>query len=96
MNTFSYLDASENVGIPLPQPHAGLYAPDAPHNKSKWSKNYSGPRIEPDSVSYAKEFYIQSHIPTNIRPGNNTIQNNPYKFNDPKYNSMCYAPSLLS
>ncbi len=88
---YSYLDPSENVTIPEPQPHAGLYAPNAPHKKTKWSKDYSKERIEPDSTAYAKHFYMQSHIPTNIRPGNNTIKDNPFKFNDLKYNTMCYV-----
>lgn len=93
---YSYIDPSENVGIPQSQPHAGLYAPDAPHTQTQWSKDYRGPRLEPDSVAYAKQFYMPAHIPTNIRPGNNTINNNPFKFNDTKYNSMCYAPLLFS
>jgi hypothetical protein len=89
---FSYLDPSENVGIPPPMPHAGLYAPDAAYTQTQWSKDYRGPRIEPDAVAYASHFYAPNHIPTYTRPGNNSILNNPFKFSDTKYNSMCYAP----
>jgi len=89
---YSYLDPSENVGIPAPVPHAGLYASDASYKQTQWSKDYRGPRIEPDAVAYASQFYAPNHVPTGARPGNNTIINNPYKFGDRKYNGMCYAP----
>ena len=92
MISYSFIDPSENVGIPPPQKHAGLYSSDEPYKNTNWSKDYRGPRIEPDAVAYANTFGIgaKKHIPTSIRPGNNTIVNNPYSFKSTEYNSMCY------
>lgn len=88
---FSYLDPSENVGIPQPMKNAGLYAGDIPFKKTKYSRDYSTGRIEPDAVAFASQFdpLARSHIPTSIRPGNNSILNNPFTFM-PNMNTMCY------
>lgn len=92
MISYSFLDPSENSGIPPPQKYAGLYSSDEPYTDTLWSKDYRGPRIEPDAVAYASKFdeVAKSHIPTSIRPGNNTIKNNPYSFSSKTYNTMCY------
>jgi hypothetical protein len=92
MISFSFIDNSENYGIPPPQKYAGLYSSDEPYKNTNWSKDYRGPRIEPDSVAYSQTFGQGSngHIPITIRPGNNTIKNNPYSFSSTEYNSMCY------
>lgn len=92
MISFSFIDPSENFGIPPPQKYAGLYSSDEPYTKTNWSKDYRGPHVEPDAVAYANKFAIgaKSHIPTSVRPGNNTIKNNPYSFTSTEYNSMCY------
>jgi hypothetical protein len=97
MISYSFIDPSENIGIPPPQRYAGLYSSDQPYTNTKWSKDYRGPRIEPDAVEYAKKFSdgAKGHIPTSIRPGNNTIKNNPYSFSSTSYNSMCYAPFVV-
>lgn len=86
---YSYLDPLENVGIPPPAPNAGLYGISQDYKQNMLNNN----RIEPDAVSFVSQsdFFAKNHIPTNIRPGNNTIKNNPYKFMDVKYNSMCYS-----
>jgi len=93
MPIFSYLDPSENIGIPPPMKNAGLYAGDVQYTKTKWSKDYRGPRVEPDAVAFSSQFYdgAKNHVPTGIRPGNNTIINNPYTFVNTKYNAMCYS-----
>lgn len=90
---YSFLDPSENVGIPPPMKNAGLYAEDVKHTKTKWSKDYRGPRTEPDAVAFSQHFYegAKNHIPTAVRPGNNTILNNPYTYVSTKYNAMCYS-----
>ena len=91
---YSFLEPSENVGIPEPQKNAGLYAGDTPYKKTQWSKDYRGPRIEPDAVAFSTQFYegARNHIPTGIRPGNNTILKNPYNYVSTTYNTMCYLP----
>ena len=90
---FSYLDPKEKVDIPPPMKYAGLYASDQPYTKTLWSKDYRGERVDPDAVAYSKHYneLARSHIPTTIRPGNNTIQNNPYMFSSEKYNKMCFV-----
>ena len=74
MISYSFIDPSENIGIPPPQRYAGLYSSDEPYTNTKWSKDYRGPRIEPDAVAYASKFSdgAKGHIPITIRPGNNT------------------------
>lgn len=90
---YSFLDPSENVGLPKPMINNGIYASDIPYIKKIWSKDYRGPKIEPDAVAFSHHFYegAKNHIPTGIRPGNNTIINNPYQFISNKYNYMCYT-----
>ena len=93
---YSFLDPTENVSIPPPMINAGLYAPDIPYKPTKWSKDYRViQHLEPDAVSYASQFnpIAKNHIPTGVRPGNNTILNNPYNFFDKKFNTMCYNAS---
>lgn len=91
--SFSYIDPSENVGIPPPMKYAGLYSSDVPYTNTLWSKDYRGPRIDPDAVSYASQYdeVAKTQIPTTIRPGNNTMTKNPYMFSSTSYNTMCYV-----
>ena len=95
MITYSFLDPKENVGIPTPQKNAGLYGgEDTPHKHSKWgAADYSEPHLQPDAVAYSERFYegAKHHIPTSIRPGNNSMTTNPYSIYSDKYNSMCYG-----
>lgn len=90
---YKYLDPSENVGLPKPLKNAGLYSENVPHTQRQWGKDYRGQYIPPDAVAYATQFFelAKNHIPTGIRPGNNTMIYNPYKFYDDKFNGMCYA-----
>lgn len=94
MITYSFLDASENVGIPVPQKNAGLYSgEEVPHKHPRYGGNdYSEPRVQPDAIAYSQKFYegAKNHIPTAVRLGNNTMINNPYNVYDDKYNSLCY------
>lgn len=95
---YKYLDPSENVGLPKPLKYAGLYSEysdTVPYTQSKWSRDYRGAHIPPDAVAYSSQFFelAKGHIPTGIRPGNNTMVHNPYKFFDDKLNVMCYADS---
>lgn len=96
MISYSYIDTSLNVSVPQPMRHAGLYSSDQPYEKTLWGKDYRGDPIPPDAVEYAKKYdkVAQNHIPTSIRPGNNTIDNNPYSFSSTKYNGMCFAPHV--
>jgi len=89
---YSYVLPGENVGIPPPMRYAGLYSSDLPYTNTQWAKEYRGERVDPDAVAYSKYYneLAQTHIPTSIRPGNNFIQNNPYGFEDEKYNTMCF------
>jgi hypothetical protein len=90
---YKFLDPAENVGLPKPLKYAGLYSEDTPYYKTKWSKDYRGAYVPPDAVSYSSRYFelARNHIPTGIRPGNNTILNSPYKFYDDKLNGMCFA-----
>lgn len=92
---YKYLDPAENVSLPKPQMYAGLYSPYAslPHHQSRWSKNYRGEHIPPDAVAYASQYFelARSHIPTSIRPGNNTMVFNPYKHYKDDLNMLCYG-----
>jgi hypothetical protein len=89
--TYKYLNPSENVGMPPPQKNAGLYA-DLPYTQTERSKTYAREHIQPDAVSYSKHYFelARHHIPTGIRPGNNTLQINPYTFSQKHYNRLCY------
>ena len=90
---FTFLDPKDNVGIPPPMKYAGLYASDEPYTQTQWSKDYRGDRVDPDAVAYSKHYnpLAKSHIPTTVRPGNNTIQKNPFMFSSKTYNSMCFV-----
>lgn len=93
---YSYLDPKDNV-IYVPEvKNAGLYSSDVPFKKTAWGKDYSEPRIEPDAVSYSSTFYegARHHIPTGVRPGNNTNIKNTYTFINSKYNTMCYNSTM--
>jgi hypothetical protein len=92
MSTYKLLDPAENVGIPQPQPYAGLYAPNVPHIKTTWSKDYRK-YVPPDAVAYSSQYFelAKGHIPTSVRVGNNTIVNSPFKFKSDTYNSLCYS-----
>lgn len=97
MISYSFLNPSENVGIPTPQKNAGLYSGEnTPHRHSKWgAADYSEPHLTPDAVEYSSRFYegAKNHIPTTIRPGNNTMLKNPYSVYNEQYNSLCYGLS---
>jgi hypothetical protein len=90
--SYSFLDPNENVGVPPPMRHAGLYTSDESYHETVWSKDYRGPRIDPDAISYSQHYneLARGHIPTNVRPGNNSIEKNNYSFNDDKYNKICF------
>lgn len=91
---YKFLDPNENVGLPKPLRYAGLYSENAPaYKNSKWgSKDYRGEYIPPDAVAYSSQFFelARHHIPTGIRPGNNTLIFNPFKFRSDIFNDMCY------
>ena len=88
---FSYLDQEDNVSIPPPMNNAGLYS-GLPSTQTQWAKNYNVKRIEPDAVKYSSTYFelAKSHIPTNVRPGNNSIIDNKFVINYLKYNTLCY------
>ena len=90
---YSFVDPNENVGLPKPMSYAGLYSSDVPYTNTLWAKEYRGAHIPPDAVAYASQYneLAKSHIVSSIRPGNNEIINNPYRFNNDKLNSMCYS-----
>ncbi len=90
-STYKYLDSSQNVGMPLPQANAGLYA-DLPYTQGERSKTYTRKHIQPDAVTYSQHYFelARHHIPTGIRPGNNTLTVNPYSFSQKDYNRLCY------
>lgn len=92
MSSYSFLDPSENVGIPFPAKHAGLYTSDQPYENTLWAKDYRGERVDPEATEYAKHYneLAKSHIPTSIRPGNNSISTDIFSFVDQKYNSICF------
>ena len=89
---YSFVIPEENVGIPPPMRYAGLYSSDVPYTNTLWAKEYRGERVEPDAVAYSKQYneLAKKHIPTSIRPGNNSIVNNPYGFDNDKSNIMCF------
>jgi len=92
MISYSFLDPSENVGIPVPAKHAGLYTSDQPYENTLWAKDYRGERVNPEATDYSKHYneLARTHIPTSVRPGNNLIDKNTYNFTDLKYNSICF------
>lgn len=96
MISYSYIDTSLDTGMPAPMKHAGLYSSDEPYENTLWSKDYRGDPTPPDAVEYAKKYDMisQNHIPTSVRPGNNTILNNPFTFSNTQYNSLCFAPHI--
>jgi hypothetical protein len=79
--------------VPEPMKNAGLYTGDVLFDKKPWGNNYLQPKIPPDAVSYASQFYAPHHIPTYNRPGNNTVNLQSYKiYKDPsKYNISCHS-----
>lgn len=93
MINFSFLDPTENVGLPQPMENAGLYANDLTKTKKNFSYDYDVKRIEPDAIKYSSTYFelAKSHIPTGVRPGNNSIIDNKFVINDTKYNSLCYC-----
>lgn len=90
--SYSFLNPMDNVGVPEPMKHAGLYTSDQPYENTLWGKDYRGDVIIPDAIEYSKHYneLAKTHIPTNIRPGNNTIDKNKYVFKDEKINSICF------
>lgn len=92
MSSYSFLDPVENVGIPEPMKYAGLYTSDQPYVNTLWAKDYRGEHVKPDAMSYSMHYneLARKHVPTNIRPGNNTIDKNLYTFTDRKSNSICF------
>lgn len=89
---YSYILPEENVGIPPPMRYAGLYSSDLPYTNTQWAKEYRGERVDPDAVAYSEHYneLAKKHIPTSIRPGNNSILNNPYSFESDVSNIMCF------
>jgi hypothetical protein len=88
---FSELNYSGS-SIPEPQKNAGLYTGDVLFDKKPWGNNYLQPKVQPDAVDYASQFYASHHIPSYNRPGNNTINTSSYKiYKDPsQYNFSCH------
>ena len=91
---YKYLDPGENAGLPRPLQYAGIYA-ETPHKTSTgWSsRDYRGQYVPPDAVAYASQYFelARHHIPTSIRPGNNTLIFNPFRFNkNDAFNDLCY------
>lgn len=96
MISYSYIDTTLDVAMPTPMKHAGLYSSDEPYENTLWGKDYRGDPIPPDAVEYAKKYdkVAQNHIPTSVRPGNNTVLNNPFTFSSKNFNSLCFAPHV--
>lgn len=90
---YSFLVPEENVSLPQPMVNNGLYGGSSA-NSSEWKKEYKVPeRIAPDAIAYSSQFFelAKSHIPTGVRPGNNTIIDNKFVITDLKYNTLCFA-----
>lgn len=88
---YSYLDYKNNIPPPPAMKNAGLYSGDVSFSKKPWGNDYMVPHIEPDAVAYAAQFYAKHHIPSEIRPGNNYVNNDIYQFyNKETYNFECY------
>lgn len=94
---YKVLDPNENVGLPKPLQYAGIYAENTPYKKTNWSKDYRGMYIPPDAVAYATQYFelARHHVPTGIRPGNNTLIFNPYRYRDENFNDLCYNGNLF-
>jgi len=92
--SYSFLDPKQNVGVPEPMRHAGLYTSSEPYENTLWGKDYRRPRIEPDAISYSTTYneLAKTHIPTSVRPGNNTIDQFKYSFESRNSNSICFKP----
>jgi hypothetical protein len=91
---YKYLDPAENVGLPRPLQYAGIYTEPPYKTNNRGTRDYRGEYLPPDAVAYASQYFelARLHIPTGIRPGNNTLIFNPYRFNnDPAFNDLCYA-----
>jgi hypothetical protein len=89
---YSTLDYLPNVPAPEPLKNAGLYTGDVLFDKKPYGNTYLKPKIPPDAVSYAAQFYAPHHIPSYERPGNNTIKSNLYKqYMSGNYNFECYT-----
>lgn len=86
---YKFLDPSENAGLPRPLRYAGIYS-----EKAHGANDYRGQYIPPDAVAYSSQYFelARIHIPTGIRPGNNTLLFNPYRFNkNENFNDLCYS-----
>lgn len=81
----------DNHDSPIPEPlkNAGLYTGDVLFDKKPWGNNYTQPRVQPDAIAYAAQFYAPHHIPSYTRPGNNTIDTNLYRHVE-NYNFSCH------
>ena len=92
---YKFLDPSENAALPRPLKYAGIYSETAPKAISEWgARDYRGQYIPPDAVAYSSQYFelARLHIPTSIRPGNNTLIFNPFRFNkDERFNDVCYS-----
>jgi hypothetical protein len=84
---YKYLDPAENVNLPKHLINAGIYS------ENSTPKNKRPEHIPPDAVAYATQYFelARHHVPTSIRPGNNTLVFDPYKFTNDEYNSLCYT-----
>lgn len=94
MFEYKYIDPAENAGLPKPLRNAGIYAETGHTTTSRGTKDYRGQYIPPDAVAYASQYFelARHHIPTSVRPGNNTFIFNPFRFNkDENFNDLCYA-----
>lgn len=85
---YSELDSNESP-VPEPMKNAGLYTGDVLFDKKPWGNNYVQPRVAPDAVAYASQFYAPHHIPSYTRPGNNTVNSELYN-NAANYNFKCH------
>lgn len=87
---YSVLDEHDN-NSPIPEPlkNAGLYTGDVLFDKKPWGNNYIQPRVPPDAVAYAGQFYAPHHIPSYTRPGNNTVSTELYT-QIPNHSFNCY------
>lgn len=86
---YSYIDYSQNIQFPYPSLNAGLYSdPNTFHDKP-WGNNYVAKSI-PNATDFCKNFYAKHHIPTENRPGNNSVNSEFYKYyDDNNYNFKC-------
>jgi hypothetical protein len=95
-----YSELGYNPDIPPPEPlkNAGLYTGDVLFDKKPWGNNYLIPKVTPDAVAYASQFYAKHHIPSYNRPGNNTVSADIYDFYhlnaNTEYNIKCHNSEL--